>query len=107
MAIDYDAVAADLRAKAAEYLALAESIERVSPAAHQGRTKSAGKAIKAASGTGAVVLSAIRDGAETVTAIASSAKLKEFTARSAILALEKSGKVKREGKGRSTRYVAA
>lgn len=66
-----------------------------------------GKAVKASSGTGAVVLSAIRDGCHTVKAIAVGAKLKEFAARSAILALEKAKKVKREGKGSLTRYVAA
>lgn len=60
-----------------------------------------------ANGTAAIVLASIRDGKHKLADIAKDAKVKESTARTAVLALESSGKVKREGKGSSTKYVAA
>lgn len=58
-------------------------------------------------GTHALVLAVVRDGSDKVEAIAEAAKIKTNTARVAVRELEAAGKVKREGKGRSTRYVAA
>lgn len=59
------------------------------------------------SGSTEVVLASVRDGHNKLAAIAKDAKLEESAARTAVLALEQAGKVRREGKGSLTRYVAA
>lgn len=60
-----------------------------------------------AKGTDAIVLSVMRDGANTLAGITKAAKVKPNTARVAVLALEAAGKVKREGKGSKTRYLVS
>jgi len=57
-------------------------------------------------GTHAIVLAVVKDGSDTITAIAKAAKVKPATARAAVVSLERAGKVHREGRSRSTRYVA-
>ena len=59
------------------------------------------------SGTSALVLGAIKGGSDTLAAIAKDCQVKPGQARTAILALEDAGRVKRLGKGRATRYVVA
>lgn len=49
----------------------------------------------------------VRDGSDKIALVAKVAKIKESTAREAILRLETAGSITREGKGRSTRYIAA
>ena len=56
------------------------------------------------SGSGALVLGAIKSGADTLAAIAKDCQVKPGTARTALLALEDAGRVTREGKSRATRY---
>lgn len=60
-----------------------------------------------ANGTHALILDVVRDGADKISLIAKAAKVKESTARAAVLQLEQAGRVKREGKGSLTRYRAA
>lgn len=103
--MNYQQIATEFRERAADLIAAAEAIDRLTVRpSKRGRPSNARKALN---GSGAVVLASIKDGCATVKAIAADAKLKEFAARSAILALEKAGKVKRQGKGSLTRYVAA
>lgn len=58
-------------------------------------------------GTEAVVLSVMREGADTLAEITKAAKVKPNAARTAVLALEQFGKVTCEGKGSKTRYRVA
>ncbi len=58
-------------------------------------------------GTEAVVLEVMREGADTLSAITKAAKVNPNAARTAVLALEQFGKVKREGQGSKTRYRLA
>lgn len=59
------------------------------------------------SGTAKIVMDAVAGGAHKLKEIADAAKVKESTARATVLGLEASGRVKREGKGSLTRYIAA
>lgn len=58
-------------------------------------------------GTNALVLAAIKDGHDKIDAIARDVKVSPFIARNAVKALEQVGKVRKEGAGRTTRYVVA
>lgn len=65
------------------------------------------KVSRKSGGTEALVLSVIREGADTLAAITKAAKVKPYAAKTAVLALEQFGKVRREGKGSKTRYLVA
>jgi hypothetical protein len=82
-----------------------------SPTRRQKHLAKRAKTLKArltgSSGTSALVLAAIKGGADTLAAIAKDCRVKPGQARTAILALEDAGRVSRHGKGRATRYVVA
>jgi DNA-binding MarR family transcriptional regulator len=104
---EYQIVAADLRKRARALLDAADTVEAAAQDAQKPRaTLKPAKRLKA-TGTHALVLQAIRSGHGKLADIAKDAKLKESTARTAVLALEAGGHVRREGKGPLTRYVAA
>jgi hypothetical protein len=102
---EYQNLVSDLRGRAAKLIEAANLIE----SALGGRRPEPLRVVKGGktNGTAAVVLAAIKDGHDKIPAIAKDAKIRESTARAAIITLESAGKVKRDGKGRSTRYLAA
>jgi uncharacterized protein YutE (UPF0331/DUF86 family) len=118
----YRDVIADLRRRGEQHNAAADDLERLAglnapPVTRpfkfrpSGRAKTLAKRVAklksrltGSSGTSALVLTAMKAGADTLAAIAKDCKVKPSTARTALLALEDAGRVKRQCKSRATRY---
>lgn len=56
------------------------------------------------SGTGAIVLGLLKDGARSLSELTEEAKVSPSSCRTAVLALEQAGRITRDGNGRSTKY---
>lgn len=118
----YRDVVLDLRQRGEQYLAAASDLERLAglsevidavrtdlPAMRptrllEKRAQKLKARLTGSSGTSALVLAAMRGGADTLAAIAKDCKVKPSQARTALLALEDAGRVKRQGKSRATTY---
>lgn len=102
-------MAAELRARAGTLLQAADLIDAAfglesAPAAV---AKGAKASTPRLGGTETAVLASIREGHQTIADVATAATLKPFTARHAMLSLEKRGRITRKGGGRWTRWSAA